>query len=469
MIIGADPGAGQGDTAADSGGRLAATLLAVAVVTAVGLYLPAQPGDVGALAVAFGATWLLLVAVLAGGDRRGAYRPSAAYLMLFGLFHGGLIISVALLGPSAASDPPAMWLYNAHAVEAVKLAIIGMAAFALAAALVGGDRTMPAKPRRADEPALRRSFVVIGVGMELAGVLLFATTVITAGGLSLMAGGYDAFLKVAGANPGIGYATAGIGAGAVLAVVGGGRGRRIAWAVFLSYAAVAFPIGLRGEVLFGLLGLLAVEAHLGRRFRPVWTIAGSVLILVLVAVVRQTRTFGTGAELQSSSPLALVLEAVAEMGYSIRPTVVVLGWHSLNEPFMNGTTFFAVPMRLAERLLGVTPPEFDQRLFNVEIGSRVGAIGGSPLAEGYHNFGLTGVVCVMLALGVIVGILERQRSDALGAAVLGVVLIPLLTQVRNSFASVPADVAIGLLIVLGCWACTSAGRRQDPALSGNSR
>ena len=81
-------------------------------------------------------------------------------------------------------------------------------------------------------------------------------------------------------------------------------------------------------------------------------------------------------------------------------------------------------------------------MFNVEIANRVGQIGGSPVAEAFHNFGTVGVVLFMAVLGALLVRLER-RSDA----VVGVVLLPLLIQVRNSFAPVPVQIGIGLLLV----------------------
>jgi oligosaccharide repeat unit polymerase len=432
----------------------------------VGLYLPIESGDVRLMAASFVASWLLLLTVLSRSERGGLYRPCTAYLMLFGLFHGGLILSVALRVTPTVSDDPAAWLLWPHAVVAVKLSILGMAAFALGAELMGGRPKEITRPRKLDEPALRQAFVLVGLTLELLGVAVFMATVFAAGGLSLVVGGYDAFLEVAGANPRIGYAITSIGVGAVLAVVGGGRARKSAWIIYLVYAAIAFPIGLRGEVLFGLLALLVVEARLGRRLRALWTAIGGGVILVLIAFVRQTRTLSTGAAVSSSSPQAMILEAIAEMGYSLRPTVVVVGWHSLNEPYMDGATFMAVPIRFIERMFGHGFPEYDPRLFNVEIAHRVGPIGGSPIAEAYHNFGTTGVVCFMLALGAVIGVLERQTLDAVGAAAVGVVLIPLLTQIRNSFASVLVDIGLGVITLLACRLYASKRRPWDVVPTG---
>jgi len=107
-------------------------------------------------------------------------------------------------------------------------------------------------------------------------------------------------------------------------------------------------------------------------------------------------------------------------------------------------------VRFFEKLTGWHggPPVRDDRLFNVEILDRVGPIGGSPVAEGYHDAGLFGVLLLLGAIGCAIGWLERRPATPLGHAAVGVLLLPLLGQIRNSFAPVPAQIAVGLLLLL---------------------
>jgi hypothetical protein len=169
---------------------------------------------------------------------------------------------------------------------------------------------------------------------------------------------------------------------------------------------------------------------------------------VLIGLVRITRRTGlTEARLSvGSAPL----DALAEIGHSLRPTVFVLGWHSVGEPFRHGVTLLAVPLRFVEATTGWHggSPAVDDRMFNVEILERVGPIGGSPIAEAYHNAGLAGVVLFMAGLGLLIGRLERRPGNPFGDATVGLMLLPLLIQVRNSFAPVPAQLAFGLLMLL---------------------
>lgn len=410
-------------------GRIAAVALTTAVAAALAWPLPS--GGVVPAAATFWVSWSLCLAVLVRGHPQGLYRPAAAYLVVFGLFHGGLLLSVALRADPVSED--ARWLEDAHTPQAVSLAVLAMAGYTLAAGLTGRGAPPVVASRGGDVAG------ALGVVVQLAGLGIFAVALMRAGGIDLLSGGYHAFVEANQSDTGLAFGTLCAGTGAVLAVSAGGRARIAGWAGFALYAAVAFPLGTRGEVLFPLVAMAVIEAR-RHRIRPLWTFLGAVTVLLLAGVVRQTRIGGL-SPLSPSGWLTAPLDAVAEMGFSLRPVVVVLGW---DEPLRAGITFVAVPVRFLESFLGRHggPPAYDDRLFNVEIANRVGQIGGSPVAEAFHNFGTLGVVLFMAVLGVLLVRLERW-SDA----VVGVVLLPLLIQVRNSFAPVPVQIGVGLLLV----------------------
>jgi O-antigen polysaccharide polymerase Wzy len=444
-------------------------------------------------ALMFFAVWALCLALLLSRGRGGLYRPSASYLVLFGLFHGGLLLSIWLRGPDGYVAYDISWIYDGYTSEAVNLAILGMVAFTIATELAArGARPGPPIPAAEDrlrarwwmggipgqgESHTRRPEVarvgqqtlrltIVGLSCLFFGLVIFAVAVANAGGLSLLSGGYLNFIQANESDSTLGYGTLLIGLGTVLSVIAGGRVRLTAWATFGTYAIVAFLIGSRGAVLFALLALLVVEVRQGHRIRPLWTVGGAVLVLVLIGLVRQTRLTGFAGSGRSS--VGSPLDALAEMGYSLRPTTTVLGWHSAGEPFREGVTLIAVPLRFLERLTGWHggPPAFDDRLFNAEISDRVGPIGGSPIAEGYHNFGVLGVVLLMAVIGFVLGRLERLPCTAWGTAVVGAVLLPMLVQVRNSFAPVPVQLALGLLLA---WVATAGTVRRGAPVETSLR
>jgi hypothetical protein len=438
--------------------------VALVCLTAFVLAIPPPDNDIPGNAVVFWLAWALCLALLA---RKGLWRPSTAYLVLFGLFHGGLLLSIAVRGADAFTAYDVSWLYRGYTTEATRLAVLGMSAFTLCAELAAGRTGRPAvtRPPTVDTGPLDnpRGYGVIGLAVEFAGIAIFAGAVLGAGGFDQLTGSYPVFVQANQSNELLGYGTLLIGMGATLAIISGGPTRVTGWLGFAGYAVVAFLIGNRGEVLFPLLALLVVEARRGRRLRPLWTVLGVPCVLGLIGLVRSTRLpDGSGA---ASTLWSAPLDAVAEMGYSLRPTTVVLDWHAFGEPFRHGITLIAVLVRSVERLTGWhgVAPVRDDRLFNVEILDRVGPIGGSPVAEGYHNAGLLGVLLLLGAIGLVIGWLERRPATPLGHATVGVLLLPLLVQIRNSFAPVPAQLAVGLALLLVVREVTTRAEGRRPA------
>jgi hypothetical protein len=421
---------------------------AIGLVAVVSFVAPPASSDILGMALLFFTSWSLCLALLLSGGTGGIYRPGAAYLILFGCFHGGLLLSIGLRGPDGFTAYDISWVYAGYTSQAVHLAILGMTAFAIATQLASGATGPGAAPKSLGPIGHQcPRLVLVSMSCLSIGAVIFIVAVLNAGGLDLTSGGYLAFVQANESDGAVGYGTLLISIGAVLGVVGGGRVRVAAWAIFGAYAVVAFLIGSRGAVLFPLLTLLVLEVRQGRRIRPLWTAAGALGVLVLVGLVRQTRL--TGFNQPMGALLASPFDALAEMGYSLRPTAVVVDWHSAAEPFRDGVTLIVVPLRFIEKLTGWHggPPAFDDRLFNVEISQRIGAIGGSPVAEGYHNFGTAGVVLVLAAIGLTLGFIERAPRTPLDNALVGIVLLPLLVQVRNSFGPVPVQLALGLLLL----------------------
>lgn len=426
---------------------------------------PRTDVDLPWLATAFVAVWLLCLTWLMEPSRQGVYRPSAAYLLVFGLFHGGLLVSCALRGPDGSVYDDS-WLYEGYTRQAVELAILGMLSYTLATQLAAGKRTNDGQIANPDSRE-RHAFAVVGIAVQMIGLGIFFAAALRSGNLDLLSGGYLEYIEANQSHEALGYSYLLLGVGPTLAVVAGGKPRVVAWTIFACFAAVALLIGNRGEVLFPLVTMLVVESHRGRSPRKVFTVVGSVAVLMVIGVVRQTRLTGFSGLSSLSSPL----DAVSEMGYSLLPTVGVLDWHSTGEPFRNGITLIVAPLRFFETLTGWNggAPVHDDRLFNVEIADRLGNVGGSPIAEGYHNLGVAGIVILMVSVGIALGWLDRVPRTPQGSALIGIVLLPLLAQIRNSFAPVPVQLAIGLLLLLFVRLSMARGRyKAEPLRAGKT-
>ncbi|GGO21873.1 hypothetical protein GCM10010980_23430 [Corynebacterium marinum] len=169
----------------------------------------------------------------------------------------------------------------------------------------------------------------------------------------------------------------------------------------------------------------------------------------IVSLVRQLRKTGLG-EFDFTGAILSPISAVEEMGFSLRVLHTTISWHEIrNEPFYGGVTYMAPFLRFVEGILGFNRLEGqpDYRLMNIEIGERVGQIGGSIIGEAHHNFGFLGIMCVLLAVGVLIGFLTLKARTALVLALLGVITVLFLMHVRNSFAPIPFWFGVGILFV----------------------
>ncbi|UIJ36304.1 O-antigen polysaccharide polymerase Wzy [Allobranchiibius sp. GilTou73] len=191
--------------------------------------------------------------------------------------------------------------------------------------------------------------------------------------------------------------------------------RKKLFRVFLAWSAIAFILGLRGEVLIPMTAYLVVRA----RQRPIkfraWMAPAAVALLALGALVRTTRVQGLrGAvvNLADVNPLS----SLAELGYSIRPLAQVITWQSSSElPVGSGTYTHPVLRALGGHFLnlGLPPASTDPTALNTVVAARVGNIGGSPIAEAFRAGSLPGVILVMVSLGIISGILDARRGGQL--------------------------------------------------------
>ena len=183
---------------------------------------------------------------------------------------------------------------------------------------------------------------------------------------------------------------------------------------------------------------------------PAKSAALALALLLMIPVMREVRNTGVQGLAQMELEPRLY-EALLEMGGSLHPVEKVVRWSAEGDPFQKGSSYWAPIERAAARVLpGISTPaaDDDMRIMNVLVMDRIGAIGFSPVAEAYRNLGGIGVVIVLALLGAGLAALDTLRDSRLAVLAIATVYIPVLTNVRNSFVSVPAHCAAGILIVL---------------------
>lgn len=422
-------------------------LLGLAAAVGAWAYISSSnDGSIGQMAVSLVVAWAGAL-VATWRKRRGITGAMTIYLVVFGLFHAGLVVSLWLLGPSVLlGQGDNSWVYSPTMRLAVSSVCLAFAALSLGAGLSEiGREPGQALPATGGEASIGRA----GTVALLIGGGLVAYVFGKNGGVSLIGSGYGKVLEAVGDSGLLGYGVALLGLGAGFMVCAGGRHRKAGWWAVAAFAAVALPIGLRGAVLFPVLVMIVCQ---GRQHRlKSWPFIAVLAVgLTVISVLRQTRQTGLAGLLNGSWITASPIDGMAEMGYTLYPVVVVQDWMDRGLEYQNGRTLIAPLLRQFESLfLGTTvPAASDSRLFNVEVLQLVGPIGGSPVAEAVRNGGPVFLVLMMCCIGLVISRLDRMPTTPLSGALTVVILLPLLIQVRNSFAPVPVQIAIGVMFIV---------------------
>lgn len=384
---------------------------------------------------------------------RGFWAPATLFLLVVGIFHVGLAPYI-LFGwdPAFPRADDYVWFYGEAGRRAFVLVSIFMSAFvtsALSVAVLKSERWHT--PSVVDDGReLSGALARTGSLALILGIVFWFFVAYRAGGAGIFFGSYVSFLNAtAGVGLHTSYMVIGVGLG--LAVLDlRARSVRVALSLFALYAFIAFFLGLRGEVLFPVAVAASVLAYRRRMPRGSLVALTCVVGLSLISAVKHMRQVGLSAGLGHIAAFN-PLEALAEMGSTLRVVAHVVVWHDFQgDPFLSGATYTVSVARLTESLFAPTgglPATADFRLMNVEVLNRSGAIGGSVVAEAFHNFGVYGVAGVATVLGLVFAGFSGASPSVRMLAVYICVGLPLFNHVRNSFVPViPFLVFSGLAV-----------------------
>lgn len=390
------------------------------------------------------AAYLLSVSLLATGlvtydAKTGPAGAGTVFVGVFGLFHVGLVIAYATAGDTVlVGGGDNSWVAGDQLGPATFSTSLGLLALSVGYCLVPRSKRFKG-PARSRRKVSRERLKTVGWLSVVVGLSIMTPTLLTVG----LGGGYESLLASAeGSN--YGYGTLILGFGLIFLVHAGGRTRNTAWVVGGVIGTTLLIMGTRGTVIFTAVALFFVAGR-SVYFRWRYVLAGSVVTLGGISVLRQTRLHGiTG--LTSGKWSFSPAEGLAEMGYSLYPVYVVDRWMLQGSDPWWGVSLIAVPLRFIESLLGISRPSPDMRLFNIEIQERVGPIGGSPVAEGLRNGGNVFVFLLLGLIGILLAHMQRQ-NQSLGILVSAVLILPLLAFSRNTFGPVPIQWGLGLVLV----------------------
>lgn len=414
----------------------------------------------------------------------GHLSASSVYLIVFSLFHFGLTTPLGIgVEPSDRIEHAIRsWIHRPETIEAVVLASLAASSCVLGSSLVLFFRRNTPETREPTTSPSSHHLALLGAALLTFWVVAWFAVIINVGGWKALVGSYGDLLELTSETP-LHWVYLGIGLGLSLVAAGPrGTARRLGFGMFGLFAVVAFPLGLRGEVLFPLSAALVVAARRGIRISGYLSLVLVAAVLAFSAAAKDVRQIGL--ERFDESELSLdPFDGLMELGSSLRPVVEVITWQHSGDDRLGGASYWAP----VERALSLVLPgasrraaRDDERLMNVVVLERVGPIGFSPVAEAHYNFGRWGVIFVLLVTGGILGAMDAWPARTTYLCLTGAVLVPLLNNVRNAFTPVPAQLFVGLsltaLLVFvigpqrsGRRAPTPAGRYGGDPLRGSPR
>jgi len=390
--------------------------------------------------------------------KKNIFSVSMIYLSVFSCFHFGMTLAFAFDLPMSEDILHVYtnyWPKTEFVKEAIYLSTLGVMSLVLGFSFVKNKTPINQNhfilQGYINKEDFKSRLERCGFGILLGSILFWCYKTISAGGVSLMVGSYSVFLEKT-KDSGLSFLYYLIGFGLIMLLVAGkGLLVRVGIYVFAIFAIVGFPLGLRGEILFPIAAALAVSSttlvNVSKR-------KALVLVFILlcaiggVRVLRQAGVNDYRFSFQDFSPH----NALMEMGGQIWSVAEMCCWKNQGEGELLGASFWAPFERgLYHFLPGMErlPAEQDERLLQLLLEQRVSAIGFSPIAEGYRNFGTLGVISVMICIGFTVGLIENMQKSLVAQALSAVILFPLIIYIRNSFTPIPFQIAFGVIIIMG--------------------
>jgi hypothetical protein len=386
---------------------------------------------------------------------------SFLFILCFSLFNLGLTPFVALgiaVPTFGLGTYDTNWLFSTAFPRGLALATLGLLCLlvgtSLGRLLGHGQLVKPDRQVRSEtEDALMAHLGTPGAVLMGFAVFAFFTIALTHGGPGVFTSGYANWLdSTQGAPLPYVYALIGFGTG-ILAISKKSQSRNLGFFFFVVYGLAALLIGLRGEVFFPVVSAMVMGAFRFRLLNGKRLLAVLIVGLLLISGIRTFRDVGfpdvTARSINTTGVSFNAVDGLAELGYSLRPSVVVIQWQEQGQPGLDGASFESPFVRLAHSALPLlghnTPVKSDPDILNSVVLQRVGPIGFSQIAEGYDNWGTAGVIGFLLLIGLGLAWIDCSPSRTSSLLIRNSVFVPLLLEVRNTFTPVPAQILLGLV------------------------
>ncbi|MBI5586251.1 MAG: oligosaccharide repeat unit polymerase [Deltaproteobacteria bacterium] len=374
------------------------------------------------------------------------------YACLFWVFHFGLTFPAAIY-PGLLDPFPWWerdWLDTAETQQALLLSLLFLFCFLLGSLLPRYRRRLLPPPAASERKDYAGNLIWGGWACVIGGALI-GVVAMTAFGLSAFLESYEEFFDI---SHSFSLAIYLITLGLMLQVAGGRPLGKVGLAIacfYLPIAVLTFMAGSRMAPLFSLGVMGVILTRRGLRLPRLGLIAAVFFLLGLVAVVNETRQTGLShlhqtTQLASANPLS----GLTEVGGSLRSVyALVHEMENFGHGYFYGYTYIYPVVRQVKNLIGSAGYDdyYEVAFIARYIAVHYGAFGFSTVAEAFFNGGVLGVMLFALLWGLILEVLNQRAGTPYGLAILVVVLIPMIVNVRNTFIFVPAWLFIGFALV----------------------
>lgn len=398
---------------------------------------------------ATGAVSLFLIWLLKYLLKLDWLNPVLIYAVVFWVFHFGLLFP-ASISPEVLSTL-APWARTWIDQPETRLALVAAVLF-LTSYMLGILSAYRQKPFLLDTPIEDGNAPgLIAVGWMLIGLsILMVLIAIVDLGWRILLRSYSDFYVV---HNSFSWPIVIMATGIMLQIAGGRDTSAILKTLGFLFVPLIIPVtiaGARTAPLFSSIAIVSVSTLRGFRIPLRILVPGVLLLLLLIATVKDVRQQGVEAIVSQSRQIEVQdpLAGLAELGGSLRPVSASIDFIRGRGALFYGETYVFPLTRQLERFSGTRGTVLtDERFIAATINRLYGSIGYSTVAEAYVNFGAIGVALFAFVWGVCLGWLTSHAKTPYRIAVLAVILIPMLINVRNSFIYVPAWVFFGLMAI----------------------
>lgn len=368
------------------------------------------------------------------------------------LYHLGSISVIAFI-PDAANDI-AWWSIHWVFTDEAKIAAL-ISTISITSLLLGSSfihlRTKDTNPMHIHYQ--HAGFFKVGMLCLIVAIMLILDSIRRGGGQAIILANTRDFRDRAIYGTYYTQAIFLLGLGGIFSIAGASKKYWWSFAIPFSLISIILLItGNRGEVFYPSLVFLILLYRRGIRVPKFIIALGIFIIIIIVPIIAQVRQVGIGRAGELSYSLEPATGLI-ELGSALRPVTVIVDWTTHGEELLLGSSYW-LPF---ERMLGIffpsawerTSPLTDPRFVAYYTYFRTGSpMGFSSIAEAYYNFGYFGSILIFVILGYIIGFLYKQSSSTIGLAILGVVLFPLVNNVRNAFIFVPGQIIYGAILII---------------------